>query len=327
MPTRKQFGKWSPLEFLTTADVLCRCECGTIKKVRRRNLLSGASSNCGCARNDRYPKVLITEGVEVAYIAGALHGDAWCSTLTIGLRAKDEDFVVEFTRCLNHIAGTTFKPKPEGPYFVVRTGNKTGHFSLLKRYRPTGDREHGLWLRGLFDSEGNAQLLARPKTSVNSYGRRIAIYNTELESLKTASLYLARLEIKSYIWPLKKHSPRAKKQLYELKIRASAENFSKFNERVSSTIKRKRFVLEALPLSYSADPAADCRSRQTRGARARSERFMNERLPTVLTRIALLISSGQRPVQRLCASIPYYPGALYRYTHRELVKMAEDMAI
>lgn len=52
------FREWTTLEDETKCvDILCKCSCGTIKKVDKRNLRSGGSTNCGClSRNNHYAK-------------------------------------------------------------------------------------------------------------------------------------------------------------------------------------------------------------------------------------------------------------------------------
>lgn len=42
----KHSGKW----------YLCKCECGTIRKVKHNSLRQGRSKSCGCLRKDSYPK-------------------------------------------------------------------------------------------------------------------------------------------------------------------------------------------------------------------------------------------------------------------------------
>lgn len=54
--TGQKFGKWTVLEFSHVAPRgravwLCRCECGTERKVYAYNLNSGASTSCWCSKN------------------------------------------------------------------------------------------------------------------------------------------------------------------------------------------------------------------------------------------------------------------------------------
>src|SRR5262249_43789984 len=114
----------------------------------------------------------------LAYLAGVLSGDGWCTRLTIGLRVIDADFAQAFALALHVVFGLAVSPRrDERGYWLVRVGNKTGRFNHLPSYEPTTDEERAAWVRGLFDSEGNAQL--RPSgISTNSFGRRVAIYST-----------------------------------------------------------------------------------------------------------------------------------------------------
>lgn len=53
----KVFNKWTVVgdEIIINNNkfLLCRCECGTEKLVRLKNLKSGISKNCGCVRNNK----------------------------------------------------------------------------------------------------------------------------------------------------------------------------------------------------------------------------------------------------------------------------------
>lgn len=52
--------KWTVLDLKNDrrhADAVCRCECGTVKPVNIRNLISGSSKDCGCGRKKVLSKV------------------------------------------------------------------------------------------------------------------------------------------------------------------------------------------------------------------------------------------------------------------------------
>ena len=52
----QQINRWTVLDIKNDrrhADAICRCECGTIKPVNIRNLLSNSSKDCGCGRKQR----------------------------------------------------------------------------------------------------------------------------------------------------------------------------------------------------------------------------------------------------------------------------------
>ncbi|MBQ5979426.1 MAG: hypothetical protein IJL58_05350 [Bacteroidales bacterium] len=54
--TGQRFGKLTALKLFevknNSAYWLCRCDCGTLKTIRGRNLRSGATVSCGCIRSD-----------------------------------------------------------------------------------------------------------------------------------------------------------------------------------------------------------------------------------------------------------------------------------
>ena len=55
--TREQFGKWTVLKRSGTnregrATWLCQCECGTIREVVGKSLISNISKSCGCTRKE-----------------------------------------------------------------------------------------------------------------------------------------------------------------------------------------------------------------------------------------------------------------------------------
>ena len=144
-------------------------------------------------------------GLAKAYLAGVLHGDGWCTRLTLGLRAKDQDFVQAFCQAVNDVFDMDLAPRlDDRGYWLVRTSNKTGKFDWLRDYNPRDNREVGRWLRGLFDSEGNAQLVKRPSLGPNSYQRRVAMYSTNLMTLQQGLHYLIHLGISAKIRTTKK---------------------------------------------------------------------------------------------------------------------------
>lgn len=49
------FGDWTVLEDESdVSKILCKCSCNTIKRINKRNLLNGTSTNCGCKRYDNH---------------------------------------------------------------------------------------------------------------------------------------------------------------------------------------------------------------------------------------------------------------------------------
>lgn len=185
-----------------------------------------------------------------AYIAGVLHGDGWCTRLTIGLRAKDRDFVEAFAKAINLSFGLNKTPKiDERGYWLLRIGNKSGTFDSAKSYCPKTDEERILWVRGMFDSEGNAQCLKIPKWE-NSYQRRIAFYSTDTGTLDKVSDYLAKLGIASVLRPTKSSaSHKGTKPVFELKV-PRQENMTEFVRLVGSSISRKSLTLQKISATF-----------------------------------------------------------------------------
>lgn len=50
--TGKTFGKWTVLKYLGNQYYLCKCECGTERKVYAGNLRTGKTTSCGCENRD-----------------------------------------------------------------------------------------------------------------------------------------------------------------------------------------------------------------------------------------------------------------------------------
>jgi hypothetical protein len=58
----KKFGRWTALSYTSTsieeAAWICRCDCGTERRVLAKSLRSGQSRSCGCLNRDIYKKEL-----------------------------------------------------------------------------------------------------------------------------------------------------------------------------------------------------------------------------------------------------------------------------
>lgn len=258
-----------------------------------------------------------------AYLAGALHGDAWCSALTIGLRVKDEDFAREFARALNIASAGTLAPKrDERGYWLVRTSNKTGKFDYLKTSEPHTHREQGFWLRGLFDSEGNAQLHLG-KRGGNCYSRRVSIYSTDIATLQKADGILGALNMRGIIRPTKNSvGHKGTKTVYELSLRGGEGNYKRFAASVGSSIARKQSALERIAGSYHPDPAEAARHAQQKGAEAKKRKTLDVTLPRVVEGVRELIKQGIKPTQRNCHSIPGFHSIQRYVPQAELVRLA-----
>lgn len=63
----KKFGRWTIIDYADNIGKnpawLCKCECGTIRKVLSCNLLSGKSISCGCVQREKAGKINKTHGL------------------------------------------------------------------------------------------------------------------------------------------------------------------------------------------------------------------------------------------------------------------------
>jgi hypothetical protein len=259
----------------------------------------------------------------LAYLAGVLHGDGWCTALTIGLRVADRDFSDAFAAALRGVFGVSVEPKTdERGYWLVRVSNKTGRFSQIRSYAPMTVDEKAAWLRGLFDSEGNAQL--RPNgISENSYGRRVAIYSTDRTTLERARTLMVDLAIPTILRVTRNSaSHKGTKAVYELTVCGSRDNYARFATSVGSSIVRKQSVLDAIPGSYRPDPSEHCRIAQRLGAATKHRHTMEIVLPRVVDGVRDLIARGVKPTQRACRAIPGYNTVQPWVAQTTLVEMA-----
>ena len=186
-----------------------------------------------------------------AYVAGVLHGDAWLTPLTIGLRVKDRGFADAFAIGVNEICRTALQAKTdERGYWLVRGGNKSGRFNGLKQFEPANNDDLSSWLRGLFDSEGNAQLWLNEKMGPHSYHRRIAMYSTELPTLELAGEFMEWLEIPHSFRSTKNSAGHfGTKEVWELRV-TRREGFLRFADMVGATDPRKQDRIDAIARSY-----------------------------------------------------------------------------
>lgn len=190
------------------------------------------------------------------YLAGVLHGDGWCTDKTIGLRAKDRDFVQAFRISLFVATGKRTNLLPDGTrYWCCRASNSTGRFSGLRSYEPTDNDEVGWWLRGLFDSDGNAQITP-VKGRPCSFSRRVAIFSTTRAKLERAADYLEWLAVPTSIRTMK-NSPShfGSRTVYEIRI-LRREGFVRFAEMVGSCIARKSARLQRIVSTYQTASGA-----------------------------------------------------------------------
>lgn len=216
-----------------------------------------------------------------AYLAGVLAGDGWISAGHrnaiqgyLALRVADEDFAEAFAAAIAAGYGVATAPsRDERGYWLTRTYNGYGRFNELLTLEPVSLDETAAWLRGLFDSEGNASLIPKPRRGTRSYGRRVAIYSTSAATLARTTGYLGILEIGTRLHPQRPSAGhKGSRPVSELAVRGSQASYEAFASIVGSSIRRKQAVLDALPLSYVADMSAVRREMQAKGAMTRKAR-------------------------------------------------------
>lgn len=259
-----------------------------------------------------------------SWLAGVLHGDGYCTAKGIGLYVKDVEFAKEFADSLDVIyerrVGSFLDKRG---LWMTRSSNKAGIFDEAKGFSPISLEEKAMWVRGLFDSEGNAQLM-KYKQWENSYHRRVAMYSTLMPTLLMAQEYLSDLGIATKIYTTKNSATHiGPKTVYELKLKSGMGNFSKFSTMVGSCIPRKQKSLEKIVFTYCDDLPTMCRAAQSKGAATKRMKRENVTLPLIIKEIKNLQNSGIKPTQRECSKIKGHASVLNLMRHSELMKLVE----
>jgi hypothetical protein len=87
-----KFSRWTIEEFVTVSNVLCRCECGSKRVLRKYDLSAGRSKSCGCFSRDATIARSLKHGLckrgEKKHPTYAV----WSSMLTRCTNAKREDY-------------------------------------------------------------------------------------------------------------------------------------------------------------------------------------------------------------------------------------------
>jgi hypothetical protein len=229
----------------------------------------------------RYAVKALTVRQPHAYLSGVLFGDAWLSTGSgkspsgyLCLRVADEDFAEAFSVAIRSAYGINVAPRiDERGYWLTRTYNGYRRFDSLKSFSPETDDERSAWLLGLFDSEGNAQLLHRPVKGPHSWSRRVAFYSTNSNTLDRAQDSLGQLGLEShrgFVRPSQGHLGTL--PVGELRLAASAAAYKRFANLIGSNIARKQDTLNRLGSSYVADISQRRREMQAIGVTSRLAR-------------------------------------------------------
>ncbi len=198
---------------------------------------------------------------ELAYVVGVVVGDG-CAFKTstrsgeykVGAKAKDREFIEEFSRCLGRVLGRE-PPKPipvEDGNFQVRVQSKVLYQLLQKpidieRIRPFVEHSEDCirsFLRGFFDSEG----------SVDKNKGEILCYNTDTRLLEYVQKLLRTLGIETtgprintrrgtpFFDKKQGKTYKTRKDVYYIYVKA--RDRLKFYKLVGFTIKRKQKTLE-----------------------------------------------------------------------------------
>ena len=261
----------------------------------------------------------------MAYLAGVVSGDGWCSAKTVGLKAKDRDFVEAFSFCLGAVFGCDAMVRPDaGRYWKVVSMNSSGRYNSILLFKPKTRSEKGFWVRGLFDGDGSA-IICRMKGAVKS--RRVIIVKTTPSILETAKLLLGDIGITAYMGPRSNGTGHfGTKQVYGLTITASKQNYEAFQERVGTSICRKRIKIDEIISSYS-DQSVYTREGQRKGAAAKRNKIMTVVLPAVLRGInKARLDGSDMSMRSLTMIIPKYNTILSYFKHSALADMSKSVA-
>ena len=201
--------------------------------------------------------VLATSDASTArsYLAGVIKGDGWC-TKTLGLRVADFDFAETFSVSIAAAFGVSppriaVEKRVDGTYYVVKLGNRSGRFNLLRHIKPLTTPDRSAWLRGMFDSEGSVSL-RRNGVSENSWGRSIQFFSTTRSTINEVVRHLLDLGIPSYIGKMKSSvGHKGTKPVLFVTVRGGRDNYQTFSNVVGSSIERKRVRLQSIPSTYS----------------------------------------------------------------------------
>jgi len=211
-----------------------------------------------------------TDGWAVAYLAGVLAGDGSLGVSGFALGVSDKDFAEAFAFALGAAFDIPKTPRQrKSGYWEVRVCNGYGRFDFLRSYSAREPESMRAWLRGFFDSEGNASCLPNRRFP-NCTHKRVSMYSTNHETLDRAAAYLGMLGIPSTVLGMRSSAGHlGSKQVYCLRVRSSRENYHRFLSLIGSSIERKRAAMLAIVESYCADLPAALRAAQQRGVASR----------------------------------------------------------
>lgn len=265
------------------------------------------------------------ELLDRAYIAGVLHGDGYCTALYIGLRVKDEEFAEAFRAALSRLLNKNVVARLLD-FWVVRLSNKSGKFNTFKSFIPSTNTEKAMWLRGMFDSEGNAQL-CEVKGKRSYLHRRVSMYSTSMSTLKLCQEYLTDFGINVRIRATKNSVGHlGTLVVYELALRGR-NDFQAFSKLVGSSIQRKQDVLDRIAASYVV-MGQKAKDRWKTLSPSRQDTIMRITLPAVLRSMQAMIAGGIEPSRRnFVTRVPKFGSVSNLFSLQKLVEMAEQLSL
>ncbi len=193
----------------------------------------------------------------LGYILGVLVGDGWLNKNSVGLNAKDNDFVLAFKKALEDEFKLNAKIHFYNGLWRVELHSRQ-IVKLLKNldYRLIVNEHSEVkcsFLKGFYDSEGSAYY--QEKTGVRN--RKIELYNTDLELLTICKNLLEELGIKTREIDKRFRDIRLLKGrtlpitiCCRITLRENKENFIRFRNLIGFSIKRKIDILDKLIDSY-----------------------------------------------------------------------------
>ncbi|WP_449037410.1 hypothetical protein [Phascolarctobacterium sp.] len=95
----KKFNEWTVVDVFPGRDALCRCSCGTVKKMFLSTVISGRSKSCGCKRNAgheqeseqamaagrAYKEAFTAEGLTVMYLGKKVNKNSSTGITGVGV--------------------------------------------------------------------------------------------------------------------------------------------------------------------------------------------------------------------------------------------------
>lgn len=194
---------------------------------------------------------------ELSYLLGVMYGDGWLShthCYTIGLNAKDRDFVEKFRDVLFKICGKTQNISIHNGCFRAHVYSKDlfGYLSSpLKKHKPLITTFPCEFIRGFFDSEGTAHKSRNAVRDVT-----IKAVNTNLEIILFIRFLLNTLNIQSTLSSSKYLAEHGRvKTIWRIDV-SPYESKIHYWKLIGFSIRRKQKVLDD---TFTSPPKYKCK--------------------------------------------------------------------